>query len=95
MLDSKRLRTEPNEVAAQLARRGFALDVHGFNALESRRKEIQVATQQLQNERNTRSKAIGKAKAAGEDIQPLLDEVAGLGDQLRQIPVSIDGRRDL
>jgi seryl-tRNA synthetase len=54
-----------------------------LDALETRRKEIQVSTQELQNQRNTRSKAIGKAKAAGEDIAPLLAEVADLGDQLK------------
>jgi seryl-tRNA synthetase len=52
-------------------------------ALENRRKEIQVVTQELQNDRNTRSKAIGQAKAKGEDIQPLLDQVQDLGDQLK------------
>lgn len=83
MLDPKRLRTELEEVAAQLARRGFALDVEKIRALEERRKNLQVATQTLQNERNTRSKSIGHAKARGEDIQPLLAEVASLGDSLK------------
>ena len=53
-----------------------------IEALETKRKQYQVETEQLQSERNTKSKAIGKAKAAGEDIQPLLDEVAGLGESL-------------
>ncbi len=65
-----------------LARRGFVLDKAGLQALESRRRELQTQTEQLQNERNMRSKAIGKAKANGEDIQPLLDEVSDLGDRL-------------
>ena len=83
MLDPKRLRTELAEIAAQLARRGFELDTQAFEALEAQRKALQVKTQNLQNERNARSKAIGKAKAQGQDIQPLLDEVADLGDQLK------------
>ena len=82
MLDPKLFRTDLDAVAAQLARRGFELDTDRIQALEARRKEIQVRTESLQAERNSRSKAIGKAKAAGEDIQPLLDEVAGLGAQL-------------
>ncbi|BCO30578.1 serine--tRNA ligase [Thiohalobacter sp. COW1] len=82
MLDPKLLRTELEQTAQQLARRGFTLDVERLRALEAERKSLQVDTEQLQAERNRRSKAIGKAKAQGEDIQPLLDEVAGLGDQL-------------
>lgn len=83
MLDPKRLRTELATVAAQLARRGFHLDVEKIRDLEERRKAMQVETQTLQNERNTRSKAIGQAKARGEDIQPLLAEVADMGDRLK------------
>ncbi len=83
MLDPKLLRTDLQGVAQQLARRGFKLDVERIAALESRRKDLQVHTQDLQNERNTRSKSIGQAKARGEDIQPLLAEVASLGDSLK------------
>ena len=83
MLDPKRLRTELEVVAAQLARRGFVLDVEKVRAVEERRKILQVDTQTFQSERNARSKAIGQAKARGEDIQPLLAEVADLGDRLK------------
>ena len=82
MLDPKLLRTDLDSVAAQLARRGFTLNTVKLTELEARRKDLQVKTQDLQGERNSKSKSIGKAKAAGEDIQPLLAEVAGLGDQL-------------
>ncbi|WP_419603189.1 serine--tRNA ligase [Thiolapillus sp.] len=83
MLDPKLLRNNLQEVADTLKRRGMALDTLAIEKLEIRRKELQVRTQELQNERNTRSKSIGKAKAAGEDIQPLLDEVTSLGDALK------------
>jgi seryl-tRNA synthetase len=83
MLDPRLFRTNLDEVAAQLARRGFHLAKPAFVELESRRKDIQVLTQNLQNQRNTRSKSIGQAKARGEDIQPLLDEIAHLGDDLK------------
>ncbi len=83
MLDPKLLRTNMDEVATQLLRRGFKLGVDEFESLEEQRKVLQITTQQLQNERNTRSKGIGKAKAAGEEIQPLLDAVADLGGQLK------------
>lgn len=82
MLDPKLLRHALEDTARQLARRGFTLDVTAFAALEAERKEVQVRAQGLQAERNTRSKAIGKAKAQGQDIAPLLAEVADLGDQL-------------
>ncbi|CAA6813592.1 MAG: Seryl-tRNA synthetase (EC [uncultured Thiotrichaceae bacterium] len=83
MLDIKLLRADADAVAAQLARRSFDFDVAHFNELEAKRKSLQVQTQELQNERNSRSKSIGQAKAKGEDIQPLLDEVADLGGKLK------------
>ena len=84
MLDSKLLRNELETVARQLARRGYILDTAQLEEREARRKTIQVQTQELQAERNAKSKNIGKAKAAGEDIAPLLEEVEGLGEQLKK-----------
>ncbi|MFT5506292.1 MAG: seryl-tRNA synthetase [Gammaproteobacteria bacterium] len=83
MLDTKLLRNDLETVVNQLKTKNFTFDVERFNLLEERRKKIQVSTQQLQSERNTNSKAIGKAKAAGDDIQPLLDAVSDLGDRLK------------
>lgn len=83
MLDIKLLRNDLEAVAGELKRRGFELDSKQFQTLEDRRKSLQTATQDLQNERNTRSKSIGRAKAKGEDIQPLLAEVADLGEKLK------------
>ncbi|PMR71542.1 serine--tRNA ligase [Halomonas heilongjiangensis] len=82
MLDPKLLRSDLDTVAQRLATRGFTLDTERLATLEARRRELQAETESLQNERNTRSKAIGKAKAQGEDIQPLLDEVSDLGERL-------------
>lgn len=82
MLDPKVVRQDPEAVRAQLARRGFAFDVDGFLALEAERKRWQLETERLQNERNTRSKAIGKAKAAGDDVAALLAEIGDLGARL-------------
>ncbi|QDP01278.1 serine--tRNA ligase [Thalassotalea sp. PS06] len=82
MLDAKLLRTDLEHTAELLAKRGFKLDTEQLNALEQQRKEIQVKTQELQSQRNTRSKSIGQAKARGEDIQPLLAEVGQLGADL-------------
>jgi seryl-tRNA synthetase len=90
MLDPKRLRAELELVAEQLARRGYQLDVEKMKSLEEQRKALQIEQQELQNERNTKSKSIGKAKAAGEDLQPLLDEVAGLGDKLKAVSEKSD-----
>ncbi|MBT8450032.1 MAG: serine--tRNA ligase [Gammaproteobacteria bacterium] len=84
MLDPKLLRTDIDAVAANLTKRGYKFDVTTYQQLEESRKELQVKSEQLQNERNTRSKAIGKAKAQGEDIQPLIAEVGQLGSQLDQ-----------
>ncbi|AMG31445.1 serine--tRNA ligase [Grimontia hollisae] len=82
MLDSKLLRTELDATAEKLARRGFKLDVDTLRNLEEKRKSLQVRTEELQAERNARSKSIGQAKAKGEDIQPLLAAVENLGDEL-------------
>lgn len=82
MLDPKYVRANPDEVAALLKKKGYDFPVEQFVELDNQRKTIQTETENLQNERNTRSKGIGKAKAAGEDIQPLLAEVQNLGDQL-------------
>ena len=82
MLDPKLLRTDTPQIAKQLKRRGFELDVTALEKLEAQRKDLQTRTQELQNQRNTRSKAIGQAKAAGEDIEPLKAEVMEIGTQL-------------
>lgn len=84
MLDPRLLRTELEATAEQLKRRGVVLDVARIQSLEESRKRLQVTAQELQNQRNSRSKQIGKAKAAGEDIQPLLAEVADLGEALKK-----------
>ena len=83
MLDQKLIRTELETVARKLQRRNYRLDTDRISTLEQQRKTLQTLTQDLQNERNTKSKAIGNAKAAGQDIQPLLKEVADLGEQLK------------
>ena len=83
MLDPKLLRSELEETARQLSRRGVTLDIQKITALESQRKALQVLTQTLQSERNSSAKAIGKAKATGEDAAPLLAAVADLGDRLK------------
>ncbi|WP_405281559.1 serine--tRNA ligase [Cobetia sp. Ld8] len=82
MLDPKLLRADLEATAERLARRGYQLDTEAFAALEARRRDLQVETESLQNERNTRSKSIGNAKARGEDIAPLLAEVSDLGERL-------------
>jgi len=91
MLDPQLLRNNPDDVKKQMQRHGSDLDLDIFNALEKQRKEIQVKTQNLQNERNTRSKSIGMAKAKGEDIQPLLDSVSQLADELKAAEAELQG----
>ena len=89
MLDSKLVRAQLHEVAERLASRGFQLDVVRFEALEAQRKSVQTRTEQLQAERNARSKSIGQAKQRGEDIAPLLAEVDRMGSDLEE------GKREL
>jgi len=83
MLDPALLRGQLDSVAERLQARGFVLDKSAIEALEAQRKAVQVETQELQNLRNTRSKAIGMAKGKGEDTSALMAEVAGIGDKLK------------
>ncbi|EHZ6870733.1 MULTISPECIES: serine--tRNA ligase [Providencia] len=90
MLDPNLLRTELDAVAEKLARRGFTLDVEKLRELEERRKVLQVETETLQADRNSRSKTIGAAKARGEDIEPLRLEVNQLGEKLDSAKAELD-----
>jgi seryl-tRNA synthetase len=82
MLDPKLLRTEIDTVITGLARRNFTFPRDEYLQLEEARKTVQIRAEELRQERNSRSKEIGNAKAAGEDIQPLLDQVESLGSEL-------------
>lgn len=90
MLDPRKLRQDVDAVAANLARRGVVLEVEGFNTLEARRKALQVRAEELRNERNARSKAIGQAKSRGEDIAPLLADVGRLGEALKAADTELE-----
>ncbi|HSH26757.1 MAG TPA: serine--tRNA ligase [Wenzhouxiangella sp.] len=93
MLDQQLLRRSLDEVATKLARRGYHLDIENYAALEARRKKLQTRTEELQAERNRRSKSIGQAKAAGEDIAPLVAEVGRLGDDLKAVSDELEQLR--
>ena len=84
MLDPNRFRRGLDETAAALARRFFDLDVDTIHRLEESRRELQTRVETLRNERNVQSRAIGKAKSSGEDVQPLLANVSRLGDELEE-----------
>lgn len=91
MLDIKLLRDDCDSVAKRLFElRGFTLDVNLFHDLEERRKTLQVETQSLQHERNARSKEIGQAKARGDDVKPLFQAVATLGDKLNSLKEALN-----
>ena len=85
MLDTRILRQDPEAVALRLKVRGFELDTARFRALEAERAALQRETESLQQARNQKSKAIGQAKARGEDIAPLVAEVGGLGERLQDL----------
>ena len=82
MLDPKIVRNDPFEIAHKLKTKKYDFDVVRFQELEEQRKQLQIETESLQSERKAKSKSIGQAKASGEDIQPLLDSVSTLGDDL-------------
>ncbi|HLS80367.1 MAG TPA: serine--tRNA ligase [Steroidobacter sp.] len=84
MLDPKLLRSDPAAVAANLARRGFTLDVARLQTLEESRKKWQVRADELRNERNVHAKTVGKAKAQGQDIAPLVQQTQALAQRLEE-----------
>jgi len=90
MLDLKTLRQRPEEVAETLKRRGFVFDLKLFQTLEEERKRLQSETETLQNQRNTVSRAIGKAKAGGDDVSTLVAEVGDLGERLEAAKKAFD-----
>ncbi len=90
MIDPKLLRSDLEKTAERLKRRGFVLDIATFANLEEKRKHVQVITQQFQKERNDASKAIGLAKAKGEDTAPLMAAVANTGARLKQAESELD-----
>ncbi len=89
MLDPRLLRADPHGCAERLATRGYRLDVERLAALEERRKALQTRTQELQNERNRNAKSIGRAKAEGRDLAPLLAQVEGLGAELKAVEAEL------
>ena len=90
MLDPKILRNELDFVAEQLARLNFPFEKEHYLKLETERKSLQIQVEDLRSARNERSKNIGKAKAAGEDIAPLLAEVDNLGSSLKTAETALD-----
>ncbi len=85
MLDSKLVRSSIDNVAAQLKKRGFVVEVDKYNALEERRKNLQMKMQELQNERNVRSKEVGQAKASGKNVDDVMQSLKELSDSLKKI----------
>ncbi len=90
MLDPKLLRSDPQAVAANLARRGFHLDVAAFQALEERRKAAQVESDRVRAERNANAKAVGMAKGKGADATALLARADELTGQLTASDATIN-----
>ncbi len=82
MLDPKRLRSEIEELATQLAKKKFVLDVQLLESVDSKRKTLQLETESLQNERKMRSKLIGQAKAKGEDATEILASMEAINAEL-------------
>ena len=96
MIDPRRLRQDLLNIAARVGSRGAVFDVSRFEALEDRRKAAQLETEHLQQERRRASKRIGAARAAGEDIAPMVAAVGDLGERLNAAKAEFDKvRREL
>jgi seryl-tRNA synthetase len=89
VIDSKLLRTNPEEVATNLARRGFMLDVVAVKAIDERRKRAQIEADRLRADRNAKARQVGQAKARGEDVAPLLAQNDSLGHDMSKAEAEI------
>jgi seryl-tRNA synthetase len=90
VLDPKLLRSDLTQVAAQLARRGFRLDVGAIGAIEDQRKALQIEADSLRAQRNASAKSVGSAKAKGQDVAPLLAAGEAFGAQLSGIEQKLE-----
>jgi len=89
MLDPKWLRTEPEKLADLLKKKNFELNLDSILSLDAQRKQFQLETERLQSERNSRSKLIGKSKAAGEDASELMESVSKINSELEVLKASL------
>ena len=89
MLDSRLLRSDPEGVARNLARRGYALDLDRLRTLEAQRKSVQVAADETRAARNAHAKTVGRAKAQGQDIAPLVAEGEALARKLEGLEAEL------
>lgn len=94
MLDPKRLRAEANDLAEQLAKKKFSLDTELLSSLDAQRKELQLQTESLQNERKSRSKLIGQAKAKGEDASEILASMEAINAELEEKKTGLSQLQD-
>lgn len=94
MLDPKRLRAEANDLAEQLAKKKFSLDTELLSSLDAQRKELQLQTESLQNERKSRSKLIGQAKAKGEDASEILASMEAINAELEEKKAGLSRLQD-
>ena len=90
MLDPKLLRSDLTGVAAELKRRGFVLDVTAIASMEEQRKAVQIESDKLRAERNANAKAVGQAKAKGQDAAALLATGESLGQQLQGVETQLE-----
>jgi seryl-tRNA synthetase len=97
MIDPKLLRSAPEEIARQLARRGYLLDVAAFQKLEERRRHWQIETDRLRAARNAHAKSVGMARGRGDDIAPLMQqgeelarELVGAEQQFNDVQAELD-----
>lgn len=94
MLDPKRLRAEASDLAEQLAKKKFTLDTELLSTLDAQRKELQLQTESLQNERKSRSKLIGQAKAKGEDASEILASMEAINAELEEKKAGLSQLQD-
>ena len=89
MLDLNLLKSDVNEIALKLKKKGFKLDVAMFSSLLDERRELQVATQNLQKERNNKSKLVGQLKAKQEDAADVMNDLAVISETIKKQEVQL------
>jgi len=76
MLDIRRLRENPEDVAQALLKKGYSFDSESFKALDAQRKEADVSSQSLQADKKKASKKVGQLIGQGMSVDEAKAEVA-------------------
>ncbi len=90
MLDIKLMRKEPERVAQAVGRRGKEIDMQPFLTADEKHREVITQIEELQSQRNAKSKEVGQRKRNGESADDLMAEVSAINEKIKVLDESKD-----